>query len=358
MTRAMVDRLRRFLFAALAAGALAAAPAGATTFGADLSLPANGTRTCAQGLFPDPFMASVLGVSFPSCTWWSAGSMTPGVGDALVPRGGGVLRRVRVKVGPVTGRMQVLVLRQRRQLNVGTAACCFYVASTPVFTPAANGVTEIETNIPVRNDLDPASGVENFDLIALSSLDPGVPVPSWLGGSGYDGGAIGGVFPHWEPGTEQRPDYGVVTAGQVLINGDVDPVPTTTGLPPRGGTTTPEGTQGPQRDPAGPPPVALDATRAPRVRSGGRRAELPLRCALDRRCRGTVRLESRAGGGTGARAYGRARFSIPAGATRPVTVSLGDPARATLRRGRDLVAYANVTVEGRRYAGARVTLGR
>ena len=30
----------------------------ATTFGADLSLPANGTRTCSQGFYPDPLMAA------------------------------------------------------------------------------------------------------------------------------------------------------------------------------------------------------------------------------------------------------------------------------------------------------------
>ena len=126
-----------------------------------------------------------MGVDFASCTWWSAGSLTAGVGDALVPRGGGVLRRVRVKVGPVTGPMQVLVLRQRRHPLAGTAACCFYVASTPVFTPAPNAITELTTDIPVVNAYDSASGLENFDLIALSSLDRGVPVPSWLGGSGY-----------------------------------------------------------------------------------------------------------------------------------------------------------------------------
>ena len=126
-----------------------------------------------------------MGVDFASCTWWSAGSLTAGVGDALVPRGGGVLRRVRVKVGPVTGPMQVLVLRQRRHPLAATAACCFYVASTPVFTPAPNAVTELTTDIPVVNAYDSASGLENFDLIALSSLDRGVPVPSWLGDSGY-----------------------------------------------------------------------------------------------------------------------------------------------------------------------------
>jgi hypothetical protein len=315
-----------------------AAEARAASFGADLTLPANGTRTCAQGLYPDPLMATWMGVDFGSCTWWSAGSLTPGQGDALVPRGGGVLKRVRVKVGPVTGRMRVLVLRQRRHPLVGTAACCFYVASTPVFTPAANGITEIETDIPVVNAYDPASGLENFDLIALSSLDRGVPVPAWIGGSGYSGGAIGGVFPHWEPPTEQRPDYGTVTFGQVLISGDVEAAPETGGGGGGGGV-------------AAAPTVNVDAKRPAPVTGNRRAAKLTLSCGPAAPCEGTIRLTNRGG----AVEYGRAAYSLAAGDRERVRVALKPRAQRKLRTARKLVAYATLTPSNQR---VRVTLSR
>jgi hypothetical protein len=275
-------------------------------------------------------MARIVGVDFPSCTWWSAGSLTPGVGDALVPRGGGILRTVRVKVGPQTGRMQVLVLRQRRHPNLGTAACCFFVAATPVFTPQPNGVTEIQTNIPVRNGYDSASGLENFDLLALSSLDPGVPVPSSIGGSGYEGGAIGGVFPHWEPGVEQRPDYGVVAFGQVLVAGDVVPVE--------------EEEQEIRQPPPVRPEIALRGNGTLRTR--GRTVSVPMQCTAAP-CRGVVRLESRSARRGGRRAsYGRASFALGAGATSSVQVRLSASARRTLRAQRRLAVNARLTLEG------------
>ena len=343
---AWLGALAAFAFAAVLPSAGSAA-----TFGADLTLPANGTRTCSQGFFPDPFMAQVVGVAFPSCTWWSAGSLSAGEGDALVPSGGGVLTRVRVKVGPVTGRMQVLVLRQRRHPNVGTAACCFYVASTPVFTPAANGVTEIQTSIPVQNGYDSATGLENFDLLALSSLDAGVPVPSWLGGDGYSGGAIGGVFPNWTPGVEQVPGYGMVTFGQVLLAGDVEP-PVTTGTGTTTTTTTTTGTR-PAVD-----PVTLTPGRSALLRSANRVAELPLRCRSSLPCVGRLRLQSRAAKASAARVvdYGSASFTLKPGARGRVQVKLSTVARNALRRAHTLVAYANITIAGKRYAGLKVTL--
>lgn len=319
--------------------AVVPAQAQAESFGADLSLPANGDRTCAQGFFPDPYMAFVVGVHYASCTWWSAGSLTPGAGDALVPRGGGILKRVRVKVGPVTGRMQVLVLRQRRQPNIGTAACCFYVAATPVFTPVPNDITELTTNIPVRNDYDPASGLENFDLLAVSSLDPDVPVPSWLGGSGYTGGAIGGVFPHWQPGVEIRPDYGIVTPGQVLVAGDL----ATGGDRPRAR-----------------PRLVLGQARRFHTRRAGRVVRVPLRCMKALPCDGVVRLQSRRARAASSRQvnYGRASFFLDPGKAKRVPVRLTAAARRRLRARATVTAYANVTVDGRRVVRARVSLRR
>ena len=207
-----------------------------------------------------------------------------------------------------------------------------------MFTPGANGVTEIQTSIPVENGYDPVSGVENFDLLAVSSLDADVPVPTWSGGDGYGGGAIGGVFPHWPPGVEQPPGYGTVTFGQVLVAGDVEPP----------GRAEPD------------PPVTLAPGLSTRLRSADRVAELPLLCRASHRCTGVVRLQNRAAkaSASGTAAYGRASFSIASGARARVAVRLSAKARSILRRARRLVAYANIAIGGRHYAGLKVTLRR
>jgi hypothetical protein len=344
--RGEMTRLRRaLLLSALLTAAAVALPAGApaATFGADLSLPVNGTRTCQQGFFPEAIMAQALGVAYASCTWWSGGSLTPGAGDALVPRGGGTLTRVRVKTGAVTGRMQVLVLRQIRHPSLGTSACCSMVAATDVFVPTPNAITELATNIAVRNGVDAASGVENFDLIALSSLDAGVPVPSSLGGSGYSGGSINGVFPHWDPSTEMRPDLGVVDFGQVLLAGDVQPADTNPPPPP----------------PPPPPPLAqlarLNGRHPVTLARGGRAATVALRCGAQGACNGTVSLRGRASG-AGAVTHGHAAYSLRAAHSAKVRVALSARARRVLRIARKLTVSPVLTAAGQTSAGAKVTL--
>src|SRR5688572_31078488 len=86
-----------------------AAPAHSVTFGADLSQVPNADFDCT--VVP-PFNFST-GVD--TCTWWTTSTVAGSASQSLVvPSGGGVVKRVRVRVGPVTGPMQVVTLRSIR----------------------------------------------------------------------------------------------------------------------------------------------------------------------------------------------------------------------------------------------------
>lgn len=204
----------------------------ASAVGADLSRPANSTRTCETGFF-DPDL--IAGTGFPyqpfaSCTWWSTGSIQ-GAETAVVPFGGGTVRRVRVKVGAVTGRMQVVALRlMRHPGHLGDPACCFPAGHGPVFVPAANTTTALPVDIPVKHETDPRTGIVNYDVLALSVLDDDVPVPAHATNDGGFAGLVAGMFPAYVPGEERTAGHGTVMPGHVLLQADIEP--RLTGPPP------------------------------------------------------------------------------------------------------------------------------
>lgn len=241
-------------------------------FGADLSQPVTGQRTCwggisaatlptlaaQQGMTLEQYVAvltNLYGVNFayPSCSWWNVGSI-PRTGragvsptDNVVPYPGGTLTSVRVKTGPVVGRMRIDVLRYIRDAtSAAGAGGPFWVASSEVFTPAPNTITEVPLNIAVKHELNEISMAWTYDALALSVLEPNVPVPFWdAGGDPYTNGGVGAKYPAWEPGTEQYQDAGALDiAGTVLLQGSVvlggtetPPPEATTSAPPEQNTT-------------------------------------------------------------------------------------------------------------------------
>jgi hypothetical protein len=318
--------------------AFAAVPAaGATTFGADLSRPANATFTCGQ---VPPFG---IWIGAQSCTW---GTVTSQLGTAketfVVPAGNGTLTQVRVRVGPVTGPMKVVVLRALRQPNAppdGGAACCKLVAETQVFTPAANAITTLPVSIPVRHDLtpDPASGLYNFDQLALSVLAPGVPVPAHDTGIYNGTGPVDNVYwPAWQQVGQERADGAGLEGYVVLLNADWG--------------ASPAGAPAPPPPPA--PPVATPLRLArPTAGIRGRDALLRLRCAPGTPCAGWVRLQNRAGVGPAAAAarlvsYGAARFTVQAGTARTVRVRLNARGWRFLGRRRSARVWARLSLNG------------
>ena len=189
------------LAAVFAIALMAASSAEARFFGADFRRPANSPATCQDFIF---FQA------VPSCSWSTTGSLGSTAETLQVPDTG-VIRRVRVKTGPVTGPMRVSVARALRAENGGEAACCTGVRQTRVFTPQPNSVTTIRTRMRVRRSFNQVSRYYEFDVLFLSMQNSGTPIPAHYSGdtSGADN-CSGGWFPRFQPGQENfSGPYGV-----------------------------------------------------------------------------------------------------------------------------------------------------
>jgi hypothetical protein len=279
----------------------------------------------------------------------------PQLGTFLVPVAGTVTQ-VAVRVGPLTGPMQVVVMRAFRDFNsTASPVCCTEVGRTPVFTPTPNAVTTIATAIAVRKDVvpDPVNNTVTFDSLALSVLAPNVPVPAFDTGR-HDPGDFSipsavAYHPAVGPGQEAFRSSGV-GGFQVLMAADVTPSATGAGPAPAGGGTA---------------PAAIRLVQpAVSVRNGI--APVLIRCNLATgRCTGTLRLQSRrvagaAAVGKAARTvtYGTAKISVAAGRQARVKVRLSKAGRRLVRAHRRTKVWLNATVGGKRLAATRLTLKR
>ena len=261
-------RTRLLLPVALAA-LLAPAAADARRIGGSLKASANSRFACdvmpGTGAYGERFPLPT-GVS--SCTYLAAGSLRNWRMQVAAPSTG-VAERVRVKVGPRTGRMRVTVLRALRSTIAGFA-CCFHQGQSRVFTPAPNSVTTVAVRLPMvaTFDEDPKVG-EAVDRLALTVLDPGVPVPA------HDYKAAGDInkpgslafFPHVRPG-DVRVDGAGLGAISPLLTADFEGEPR-------------------EEDVPQPAPAPL-----PNPVPGAAELALPLRCSLTVGC--TTFLPTRA----------------------------------------------------------------
>ena len=158
-------------------------------------------------------------------------------------------------------------------------ACCFPVGASGVFTPAPDAITTVPMNVPVRHDYDKASGLNNYDHIAISVLAPGVPIPAfYTGDQSLNAPVGGGFYPAYVPGTERTTGMFGVVGFQTLINADLDP-------------------SKPDVDtPTGPTDLVWLGKQA-RVRNGRALVPLvPLVCRSARECAGLLRLQRLAAG--------------------------------------------------------------
>ena len=164
----MRRRLPHLLALGLVALAVLPAPAGAATFGADLSQPVSTTATCANSFFA----SSCLGYA-----------VTP---TSYAPASG-VVSAVRVKTGDAPqGPMQVVVLRSYYQNNLQDPGhpnffCCFLQEYGPTFTPARNAVTTVPVTLGMVEDPTPGPNdgntVAKGDFLGLSVLAGDAPIP-------------------------------------------------------------------------------------------------------------------------------------------------------------------------------------
>lgn len=134
----------------LAILAAAPAPAGATTFGANLNREPNGPYTC--------YTAQTVPTYLSDCT---AESIDPTTGESdFPPAGEGVVTQVRVRVGHSTGPMQIVeeeALRAENPADPGhpTYDCCKEIDTSAVFTPTANSITAVPVDFHVKQDTAP-----------------------------------------------------------------------------------------------------------------------------------------------------------------------------------------------------------
>lgn len=271
-----------------------AAPGSAATFGTPLGTapfnapPAN-PSDCGSVPVPafnlnEPLLGPNGGVAT-SCIW--AHVPTPaetaaggGANVSLEPPGTGTVTQVRVGVGPITGPMQVVVMRALYQNTVTPGhpndACCTPVARSPVFTPRANAITTVPVSLPVREDPTPGptdiTTIATFDTLGLAVLAPGIPVPLY-----YTGDPSAPADFVWNTATPSTvtPGFTTDTGGFfVALSADWS-----------AGAGGGGGAGATNRGAA----IRFPASSAP-VR--GRSAAVPLQCLLSTTCRGRLPLQS------------------------------------------------------------------
>jgi hypothetical protein len=322
------------LIGALALALLVPAQAGATTtIGTNLSrVPDDRMVDCT--ILPPYGVPTYQS----TCTWYSTISTSE---NHIVPEGVGVITRARVRVGRTTGLMQFAVGRAQLDRNKPPGQrllCCVWRAAGPPFTPAPNSITAVTLNEPVKYVRDFQSNQDLFDNLALSVLQPGVPIPAAPTLSGFGTTSTAGAC--WP--AVQRGNAYCMPGGPgnyaVLFNADWDLNLSNS--------------------------VRLAAQSAP-VRNNA--ALVPLICKLVRECAGLLQIQNAKApraATTAARktvTYGSARFRIPAGKTKTVKVTLGKAGRDLMRKRSKATVWANSIVgsgTARRVVSAKLTLTR
>ena len=350
----MASMLTRASIVLLTAVALAPAPAQAAVvaFGPDLGpLTANGNAlaSCASGT-PTPIPSGVGG----SCMW---SFIAIGTGAAsLAPPASGTVTAVRVKVGPVTGRMRVNVIRFLFRQTGDTAhpfsAGPFLEAYGPEFTPQPNTITTVPVNLPVTEDTTPAlndlTTIQSIDALALEVETPNTPIPLYsapgvLSYFSYPGPTAAGV-----PAPSPNGIAGATSGYGVLMNADLDTGGGATNPPPPATTGGGGGGGGGTAQPAPQANATLGHSTA-NVRNNA--LSLPIQClVLD--CSGTVTLVPAAKGARAAASvtYGSAHFSAKAGKTRSVKVKLNTRGRALLKHRKRIAITARISLTGQAQA--------
>lgn len=301
--------------------------ASAVTFGADLnSPPLSPMPTCAQ-------LSMLVGAGATSCMYSYLGSSS-----TLSPPASGTVTRVRVRAGEVTGPMRVNVIRFLFQQTADparpTSAGPFLQVYGPQFTPTPNAVTTVPVSLPVQVTTPPVPGdlttIQAIDALALEVLDPNTQVPVFTSSGALTYPVVPGPSSQGlgAPSTNALRSFTVIGFG-VLMNAELEPSGSGQLAP------TPPTSPG---SPAVAPTVRLPGAAA-RVREG--RASVPVACqGAD--CAGTLALLSR-GGAAATTSYGSARFTVKAGKTARVKVTLNRRGKALMRRRASAKVTARVT---------------
>jgi len=300
--------------------------AGAVTFGADLSAPANSTGTCA--LFNQN-----------SCTLFSG---LPGPG--FYAPASGTVDSISVKTPNVPqGPMQVVVMRSLYQNKAGDPghpyfACCFVQEYGPIFTPAAGTISTIPTSLTMVEDPTPPADNTTTnargDFLALSVLTGNVPIPANQDGvSNYSC-----IYPAPNPQTHPAPAPNPILVGScgvgyhVMLAANLNPGGG------GGGSAVPQGS--PLQFPSGGSLV-------------GTTASIPVTCVLTTACEGLLRLTNQAGAAARkkVKTYGRKKYSIPAGKTKRIRIKLNKAGKKKARSRKSVRFNVTTKIGGKNVSG-------
>jgi hypothetical protein len=364
------------------------AGAGAVTFGTNLNLSANAPLSCAQGVLtqaiePPTFIYGPFGGN---CMWSSV--VVGSAAESLTAPGTGTVTAVRVRTGESTGPMQIDVVRFlfRQTGNPGKPelACCFVEAYGPEFTPAANTITTVPTNLPVAVEPTPppedTHTIAATDQLALSSLNPNVQVPLFATNNGKNDLSVLSYAWYQAPTpatcpsfctTNPIPGFADLTGFKVLMNADFTPAGGGGGGGGGGGAGNGGGGAPAPAPTIQPPPVPVLGLPKLTIPIRGNTATVPVVCQVVN-CSGTLTLQNArlAGLARVAKAkagkprlvsYGAASFSLKAGTTGKVKVKLNGAGRGLLSRGRKSAkVWANLVFSsgGGAPKSFRVTLKR
>jgi hypothetical protein len=353
--------------------------ANAVTFGANLSArEGNSSITC--GDFNIFQYAGRVGCS----AYTTGNSSNPGDTSAthVIPfpdprvfgNQSGTITQVTFKTaaGAPAGPARLSVVEYIRDANsTASPGLAQDIADSATFTmaPGADGLVHVATNLPARSLYNANDNSYRYDALVVSMLDNTTPIPADLNSQFLSGwinpyvdipGTQGDLTVPLPPerrgtgccGYGPHPFYAVgawPTLGEVLMQAELT-------INSTGG----EGNQG-GPPPANPPRRPAKPLSFGRGRAAGNFATLPVKCLLDRACRGRLRLLSRGRGAASRRrrpvVYGRARFSVRAHKTRRVRVRLTRAGKRLLRRRRSVRMVAKATI-GSRTATATVTITR
>ncbi len=196
---------------------------------ASTNAPNNGMR-CVDGPPAQDGFNQFPNLAFPwaglagSCTIITFSAQDPGV---PVP---GTVTTASVRVGPVTGRMRFVRLRnlyQNKAGTNGTRVCCAIQEYGAIFTPVANSVTTVTLNF--RMTMEPPPPATDFttvigqDHVGLEVLDPGTPLPGVWTRNGLPDTGVNATFiwlpsisdQGFPPGALQPPNYTTSFSGFV-----------------------------------------------------------------------------------------------------------------------------------------------
>jgi hypothetical protein len=323
---------------------------------ANLALPGDANQCLARPYIgPSNGTITFINTQQSSCMWWSTEYGPTGqiIANTYVPRGSGVVTKVRVREGTAPAPLRFAIV------GSGGGLCCTTKQVSGIVQPAADAVSEFTVNLPAGSGVGTQDGSQYNDILVILVAGPGsLPVNDrgahgFLFGSPANQAQAAFLHPALALG-ESNTDVGIMDGYEVLLQYDwcgqpltlANPQPTT----PRAclGQVTPPAAVpvAPVTPPVVPPPVQparpvvpfrANATTAA-VRAN--RAILSLRCLLTTTCAGTLRLVPRTATAAAKPkkppTYGSAKYRVAAGKSATIKVKLSTAGRAALRKHRKL----------------------